>query len=216
VFISTEDESAVQKKAQWIIDHGIGGVMFWELAGDYDWNATRNNGQGEYFIGTTLTRNFNTAFLNATPYANKRSTQAATIGAIDLKFELLNYQLGDANYPINPTLKITNNSTFTLPGGTEFQFDIPTSTPNNMSDQSGFGLKVITSGHTGNNIGGLKGDMHRVSVKLPSWSSLAPGANTTLAVVYYLPISGPSNFAVMINGKAYAIRSEQPYLPYVK
>ena len=128
----------------------------------------------------------------------------------------MDYKLGDANYPINPNLKITNNSSYTLPGGTEFQFDIPTSTPNTMADQSGFGMKVITSGHTGNNVGGLKGNLHRVSVKLPSWSSLAPGASTTLAVVYYLPISGPSNFSVVINGKSYAIRSEQPYLAYIK
>ena len=85
-----------------------------------------------------------------------------------------------------------------------------------MADQSGFGLKVTSSGHSGNNIGGLKGDLHRVSVKLPSWSNLTPGASTTLAVVYYLPISGPTNFSVTINGKAYVIRSEQPYLPYVK
>jgi chitinase len=216
VFLSTEDEASVQKKAQWIIDHGVGGVMFWELAGDYDWNATRNNGQGEYFMGTTLTRLFNSAFQTATPYGNKRSTQAAPRGAIDVRFELSAYKLGDANYPINPTLKITNNSGFTLPGGTEFQFDIPTSTPNTMADQSGFGLKVITSGHTGNNVGGLKGDLHRVSVKLPTWSSLPPNASTSLPVVYYLPISGPANFAVIINGKPYAIRAEQAFLPYVK
>jgi len=194
----------------------IGGVMIWELAGDYDWNATRNNGQGEYFIGTTLTRTLATAFQTATPYANLRSTQAATVGAIDVRFSLSGYAQGDANYPINPTLTITNNSSVTLPGGTEFQFDIPTSTPNTMADQSGFGMKVITSGHTGNNIGGLKGDLHRVSVKIPSWSSLAPNASTTIKVVYYLPISGPSNFAVYLNGKPYAIRAEQPYLPYVK
>ncbi len=216
VFLSTEDETSVQRKAQWIIDRGIGGVMFWELAGDFDWNATRNNGQGEYFIGSTLTRAFNTAFKTASLYENQRSTQPTAPGAIDLKFELLDYKLGDANYPINPNLKITNNSSYTLPGGTEFQFDIPTSTPNTMADQSGFGMKVITSGHTGNNIGGLKGNLHRVSVKLPSWSSLAPGASATLAVVYYLPISGPSNFSVVINGKSYAIRSEQPYLAYIK
>ncbi len=216
VFLSTEDETSVQKKAQWIIDHGIGGVMFWELAGDYDWYANRNNGQGEYFMGTTLTRLFNSAFLTASPYGNQRSTQATPRGAIDVNFELSGYKLGDSNYPINPTLKITNNSGFTLPGGTEFQFDIPTSAPATMADQSGFGMKVISTGHSGNNIGGLKGDLHRVSVKLPGWSSLAPGASTSLAVVYYLPISGPSNFAVYINGKPYATRSERPYLPYIK
>ena len=74
VFLSTEDETSVQRKAQWIIDRGIGGVMFWELAGDFDWNATRNNGQGEYFIGSTLTRAFNTAFKTASLYENQRNT----------------------------------------------------------------------------------------------------------------------------------------------
>lgn len=216
VFISTEDEVSVQKKAQWIIDHGVGGVMFWELAGDYDWNASRNNGKGEYFMGTTLTKSFYNAFLNATPYGNLRSKQAAPRGAIDVRFELSAYALGDSNYPISPTLTVKNMSTYTLPGGTEFQFDIPTSTSNTMTDQSGFGMQVISSGHSGNNIGGLKGDLHRVSVKLPSWSSLAPNASTTIKVVYYLPIAGPSNFSVNINGKAYAIRAEQPYMPYVK
>ncbi|MBY0573009.1 MAG: chitinase C-terminal domain-containing protein [Undibacterium sp.] len=216
VFISTEDETSVQKKAQWIIDHGIGGVMFWELAGDYDWNASRNNGQGEYFMGSTLTRKFNTAFVNATPYENKLSKQAPTIGAIDIRFSLSKYALGDNNYPINPTMTITNNSTYALPGGTEIQFDIPTSAPATMTDQTSFGTKVVSVAHSGNNIGGLKGDLHRVSMKIPTWSSLAAGASTTVALVYYLPLTGPSNFAVYIKGKPYAIRAEQPNLAYIK
>ncbi|WP_230410177.1 chitinase C-terminal domain-containing protein [Undibacterium rugosum] len=212
VFISTEDEASVQRKAQWIIAQGIGGVMFWELAGDYDWNAAR----GEYFMGSSLTRSFYQAFSTATPYGNLRSKQAVPTAAIDLLVEVTGYKLGDANYPINPTLKITNRSGFTLAGGTEIQFDLPTSTPDNTSDQSGMGLRVLSSGHSGNNIGGLKGDLHRMSFKLPAWSGLAPNASTSMTLNYYLPVSGPANFSVIINGKAYALRSEQPYLPYIK
>jgi chitinase len=93
---------------------------------------------------------------------------------------------------------------------------VPTSAPSNFADQSGFGLKVISVGHSGNNIGGLKGDSHRVSVKLPSWQTLAPGQSVSLAVVYYLPISGPRNYSVTLGGKTYAIREEAPYLPYLR
>ena len=78
------------------------------------------------------------------------------------------------------------------------------------------GLRVLSSGHNGNNIGGLKGDLHRMSFKLPAWSSLPPNASTSMTLNYFLPIAGPANFSVIINGKAYALRSEQPYLPYIK
>ncbi|MBV1777260.1 chitinase C-terminal domain-containing protein [Burkholderiaceae bacterium DAT-1] len=216
VFLSTEDEQSTTQKAQWIVDHGVGGVMIWELAGDYDWNASRNNGAGEYFMGTTLTSIYQTAFAKAAPYNNKRATGAVPTAAIDVKFALSGYALGDSNYPITPTLTVTNNSTQTLPGGTEFQFDLPTSTPGTVSDQSGYGTKVITAGHTGNNIGGLKGDMHRVSVKIPTWSSLAPGASTAIKLNHSLPASGPANYTVNFGGNTYAIRAEQPWLPYLK
>ncbi len=55
-------------------------------------------------------------------------------------------------------------------------FDYATSAPGNASDRSGFGTEVISSDHTGGNVGGLKGDFHRVSLKLPAWQSPAPGA----------------------------------------
>ncbi|WP_283204929.1 glycosyl hydrolase family 18 protein [Chitinivorax sp. B] len=216
VFLSTEDEQSVQKKAQWIASNGIGGVMFWELAGDYDWHPSRNGGKGEYFIGNKLTSTFASAFANTSPYANKRSTRALPASAIDVGFELLGYPLGDSNFPISPTLRVTNRSNATLPGGTEFQFDMPTSAPANAKDQSGYGLTVIQSGHNGNNIGGLKGDYHRVSVKLPGWKTLAPGESTDISFVYYLPISGPSNYTVSFGGNTYATRAEQPNLPAMK
>ncbi|MGI5486795.1 chitinase C-terminal domain-containing protein [Microtetraspora malaysiensis] len=83
-----------------------------------------------------------------------------------------------------------------------------TSAPNNAKDQSGFGLRVISSEHTGSNIGGLKGDFHRVSVKLPTWQSLAPGASVTLDYVYYLPAPGPANFTLAFGGKTYGLAFE--------
>nr|WP_199068108.1 glycosyl hydrolase family 18 protein [Chromobacterium sp. ASV5] len=217
VFLSTEDEESIARKAAWIEANNVGGVMFWELAGDYDWNPQRNGGKGEYFMGATLTSQLYSAFSQPAKTAARRAVAAPQASAaIDVGFSLSGFALGDKNYPINPKLTIVNRSGSTLPGGTEFQFDVPTSAPANIADQSGFGLKVISVGHSGSNVGGLKGDYHRVSVKLPSWQNLAPGQSVSLDIVYYLPISGPRNYSVSLNGKTYAIRDEQPYLPYLR
>ena len=51
VFLSTEDDQSIGAKADYVVNKGIGGIMIWELAGDYAFNTARN----EYFIGNTLT-----------------------------------------------------------------------------------------------------------------------------------------------------------------
>ncbi|AOY02350.1 chitinase [Jeongeupia sp. USM3] len=216
VFISTEDEQSIQKKTEWVISKGLGGLMIWEFAGDYayDANKTNLNGtKGQYVPGSTLTKLMATNFRNASPYGNKRAKTAMPAQQIDLKFDLTNFKLGDQNYPINPYLKITNNTGATLPGGTVIEFDYPVSAPNNMADQSGAGLKVVSSEHTGNNVGGFKGDFHHVKFSTPSWQSLAPGASIDITLNYYLPITGPSNYVVTVGGKSFAVKQEYPSLP---
>lgn len=210
VFISTEDEESLAAKAQYVIDKGIGGVMIWELAGDYAYDASRNGGKGEYFMGTTLTSLLYDKFRTATPYGAKRANDTMPAATINIKAELIEFALGDNNYPINPKLRLTNNSTMAIPGGSEFQFDYPTTAPSTMADQSGFGLKVISSGHTGANKGGLKGDFNRVSFTLPSWQSIPVGGSVDVALVYYLPIAGPSNFVAKVGGQSYLFASEYP------
>ncbi|MGK9464109.1 chitinase C-terminal domain-containing protein [Streptomyces sp. G6] len=204
VFLSTEDEQSVQAKADYVVDRGIGGTMVWELAGDYAWDA----GKGQYVPGSTLTDTMYQAFRNASPYGAKRATTDLPAEALDVDVEFGEFPLGDSNYPISPKLKITNNTQTALPGGTEFQFDYSTSAPGNAKDQSGWGTSVIRSDHTGGNVGGLKGDYHRVSLKLPAWQSLAPGASTTVDFVYYLPVSTPSNWTVSFGGKTYALAGD--------
>jgi chitinase len=58
VFLSTEDEQSLGAKADYVVNKGLGGIMIWELAGDYAWNATA----GEYRMGDTLTSLLNTKF----------------------------------------------------------------------------------------------------------------------------------------------------------
>ncbi|MEG3630366.1 chitinase C-terminal domain-containing protein [Streptomyces poriticola] len=204
VFLSTEDEQSVNTKADYVVDRGIGGTMVWELAGDYDWNAAT----GQYEPGSTLTTAMYEKFKSAAPYGATRTTVDLPTEALDIDVAFGQFPLGDSNYPISPKLTVTNNTRTTLPGGTEFRFDYGTSAPANAKDQSGWGTSAIRSDHTGDNVGGLKGDFHRVSLKLPSWQSLAPGASVDLDFVYYLPVSTPSNWTVTFGGKTYALEGD--------
>ncbi|EJS0321645.1 chitinase C-terminal domain-containing protein [Vibrio alginolyticus] len=229
VFLSTEDKASIEVKADYVIDKEIGGIMFWELAGDYncyvlDANGNRTAvdateqacaaGNGEYHMGNTMTKAIYDKFKSATPYGNKVATGPTPTEAVDITVSVGGFKVGDQNYPINPKITFTNNTGQAIPGGTEFQFDIPVSAPDNAKDQSGGGLKVIASGHTrANNIGGLDGVMHRVSFSLPAWIDLPAGGTYELDMVYYLPISGPANYSVISGGKEFAFKFEQPALP---
>ncbi|AUI88043.1 chitinase [Vibrio azureus] len=229
VFISTEDKASIEVKADYVIDKEIGGIMFWELAGDYNCYVLDANGQrtaidtteqacaagnGEYHMGNTMTKAIYDKFKAATPYGNTVAAGAIPTEAVDIAVSVGGFKVGDQNYPINPTITFTNNTGQDIAGGTEFQFDIPVSAPDNAKDQSGGGLSVIASGHTRpNNIGGLDGVMHRVSFSLPAWKALPAGGSYELDMVYYLPISGPANYAVISGGKSFAFKFEQPDLP---
>ncbi|MBT1445805.1 chitinase C-terminal domain-containing protein [Shewanella sp. JM162201] len=205
VFISTEDEESMRAKVQYVVDKGIGGVMFWELAGDYSWYPERNGGSGEFFMGDTLTSIAYNAFASAAPYGNAIGSGTKPAESLSLSASLSGFKEGDNNYPITPTLTIVNQSSVTIPGGAVFEFDISTATSAQISDQSGLNLSVIKDGSNaaGNNIGGLEQEFHRVKFVLPSWKSLAPGASLDGTIKYYLPVSMPSNFTVSFGGKTY-------------
>ncbi|WP_237063961.1 chitinase C-terminal domain-containing protein [Microbulbifer zhoushanensis] len=211
VFLSTEDEESMEAKVQYVIDQGVGGIMFWELAGDYDWDAAT----GEYFMGDTLTTLAYDRFANAAPYRELRSDRPLPAEALDISMEVTGFKLGDQNYPLNPQLVITNNTGGTLPGGTVFEFDMPTATSNIITDQSGAGLEVIEDGANpgGGNVGGLENEFHRVRFSLPSWQSLADGESWELTLNYYLPVSGPQAYTATVNGTTYALAFEYPDLP---
>ncbi|MBT2209530.1 chitinase C-terminal domain-containing protein [Actinomadura sp. NEAU-AAG7] len=209
VFLSTEDDQSVAAKAQYVIDKGIGGVMFWELAGDYAWDPSRNEGKGEYFIGNTLTTLIDDKLKTAGPYQNLKSDHAMPTDLLNVKVDLVNFPVGDANYPISPKFQITNNSGQTIPGGAVLKFDYGTSAPASMTQQSGWTLSV-QAGHNGNNTGGLKGDFHRATMTIPSYTSIPNGSSATVALSYQLPIATPSNFVLTFGGKSYALSQDNP------
>lgn len=206
VFLSTEDEQSIAAKAKYVADKGIGGIMIWELAGDYRFDSAK----GQYTVGDTLLTKINDGLRGAAPYGNLKAAGATPSQVLDVNATVSGFALGDNNYPITPKLKLTNNSTTTLPGGTKIEFDYGTSAPGSMADQSGFGLRVTAKGHSGSNVGGLKGDFQHVELTLPTWQSLAPGASVEVALSYQLPIASPSNFKLTFGGKSYAIASDHP------
>ncbi|XZG69032.1 glycosyl hydrolase family 18 protein [Chitinibacteraceae bacterium HSL-7] len=209
VFLSTEDEQSIQKKADWIIANGVGGAMNWELAGDYDWDANRTTltgSKGQYVPGATLTRLLANAFRSATPYGATLANGAMPAETADVSVSLTTFALGENNYPIAPKLHIVNNTGAIIPAGSVLRFQYPTSAPDNLEASN----MVVTSGHTGNNIGGLKGDFHTVDYTLPK---LAVGATKDIKITYRLPISGPANFQLIVNGKSFSLKQEFPLKP---
>ncbi|ADD43953.1 chitinase C-terminal domain-containing protein [Stackebrandtia nassauensis] len=208
VFLSTEDEESMAAKTKFVIDQGLGGIMFWEMSGDYDWDADA----GEYRMGTTLIDQIDAAFANAGPYDATKSNITMPDTQLNVDVTYSGYAVGDANYPINPTMTIKNNSSATIPGGAVLEFDYATSAPCDMTQQSGWTLSTVKCGHTGGNTGGLKGDFQRVALTVPSWQTIAPGASVTVKIVYRLPISTPSNYVLKFGGKSYALSVDHPRL----
>ncbi|MBW4720022.1 chitinase C-terminal domain-containing protein [Saccharothrix obliqua] len=206
VFLSTEDEQSLVAKAKYVKDKGLGGIMIWELAGDYRFDDTKK----QYTIGDTLITKIDEGLRGSAPYGSRKAAGTPPSEVLNVSATVSGFALGDNNYPINPKLKITNNSTTAIPGGAKIEFDYGTSAPGSMSDQSGFGLRVTSRGHSGPNVGGLKGDFQHVELTLPSWQSLAPGASVDVALSYQLPIASPSNFKLTFGGKSYAIASDYP------
>ncbi|EAR10712.1 glycosyl hydrolase family 18 protein [Reinekea blandensis] len=212
VFLSTEDEQSMTAKVNYVIDQGVGGIMFWELAGDYDWNAS----EGEYYIGDTLTSIAYNAFANASPYDIVTADNIpAPTEVLELNYDFDGFKTGDNNFPINPTLRLTNTGDQEIPGGTVIEFNMSTATSSIINDQSGVGLSVISDGSNtaGNNVGGLENTFHRVAMTLPAWQTLAPGEEVEVTMNYYLPVSLPSGFRVVIGSNSYGVTQEYANLP---
>ncbi|WHT23115.1 glycosyl hydrolase family 18 protein [Crossiella sp. CA-258035] len=204
VFLSTEDEQSLAAKAKYVADKGIGGLMIWELAGDSAWDAKT----GQYQMGQDLITTINDGLRGAAPYGNTKSATPRPADVLDVGVELTGFALGDANYPITPRVRLTNRSTTTIPAGAKVEFDYGTSAPGSMNDQSGFGLTVTRKGHTGPNIGGLKGDFQHASFTLPAGRTIPPGRTLELQVRYFLPIATPGNWRVTFGGRTYGLTAD--------
>ena len=221
VFISTEDEESMATKVDYVINNGLGGVMFWELAGDFDYDAAKD----EYFMGSTMTTIAYDKFnQSGTPYGIDKGNETFIIPEemVDVSFVAKDFPVGDDNYPISPTFAFTNNSEIDF-SGAKISFDVPVSTSAifksnwNATKKLKMAIDHNASNAAGNNIGGFENDFHRFSITLTNeWGgqaeSFAPGETVNAQVMYYMPISGPVNFTIEKGGKTFAFKAEYPNL----
>ncbi|XOV78965.1 MAG: glycosyl hydrolase family 18 protein [Aestuariibacter sp.] len=212
VFLSIEDESSLAQKLDFIVEMGAGGMMVWEMAGDYGFDAD----SGEYTFGTTLTDLAYNTFANASAMNITHNDLPPPEEVIDLSVSTRDWPIGDNNYPVNPTLVLTNNSSTDIPAGSEITFLMTTSTGDNVSDWDGAGIAVTQSGNTGNNfkLNGTRADFHTVRLPLSSSAPVAAGEEFTVSMVYYLPVSGIiSGLRINLADRVLGLKSEFPHLP---
>jgi GH18 family chitinase len=214
-FLSTEDEQGIDSVIQYVNDSGAGGVMIWELAGDYACPAHVSAGD-PCVMGYTMTQRMQDKLATTPAYGNSRNTGSSVTmpsAALDVSVDLVRYPSGTANlWPLTPTVRITNNSGVTIGGGTgnSISFDLPTSTPALIKDgnyQTGDqgGTWQVQAGHTGPNAGsGLHGWFHRVTAKLDYCQIIPAGQTLDLPIIYYLPATGPVNTTMTLGGRTYA------------
>lgn len=222
VYLSIEDEESMATKVDYVIDQGLGGVMFWELAGDFDYDSVKQ----EYFMGSTMTGIAYDKFKQSgRDYDTHRGdvNYVVPAEAVDVSFVVKDFPVGDDNYPIAPTFSFTNNSNIDL-SGAKISFDVPVATSaifkSNWNAQKKLKLTVENNGSNaaGNNIGGFENEFHRFAIELvDEWGnvteSFKPGETVNVPVMYYMPITGPANFTISKGTASYAFKFEQPTLP---
>jgi chitinase len=222
VFLSIEDEESMTTKVDYVINNGLGGVMFWELAGDFDYDQAKQ----EYYMGSTMTTIAYDKFRQSgTDYDIHNGNPNFTVPekVVDITFKVKDFPIGDENYPISPTFSFTNSSELDL-SGAKISFDVPVSTSAifkaHWSSQKKLKMAIEdnASNAKGNNIGGFDNEFHRFSITLVNeyggvTESFKAGETVSAQVMYYMPFTGPANFTIEKNGKTYAFKVEFPDLP---
>ena len=219
VFLSTFDTEGVDAVADYVIDKGAGGVMMWELGGDYDC-PVRVTGQDPCGLGYTMTNRLHERLTGAGAYGASRNAGSAVTmppAAVDVTADLVDYGATATDlWPMQPTLRITNNTSVAVGGGKDvaLRFDLPTSTPplvkdGNWQTWDQGGRWQVEAGHTGPNAGGgLRGDFHRVGVKLDYCQIIPPGKSLDIPIIYYLPATGPVNTTLTVGTQRFALLPE--------
>ncbi|MFD0883824.1 glycosyl hydrolase family 18 protein, partial [Streptosporangium algeriense] len=209
VFLSTENDTSLDAKIEYVRDNKLGGVMMWELAGDY-----AKDDDGEYGMGYDMTTRLDDGLRDAGGYQTTRAGGTTPPDeVVDVRVEFVDHPTekdptsgDDPFYPMRPKLRVSNETDTTLPAGTEISFDIPTSAPPLLKDenyQEFGGELVVDKGREGANVGGLGADFHRVTLKLGYCEDLAPGAVRDIVLRHYLPLTGPANVTVKTGSHTY-------------
>ncbi|SHJ29581.1 Chitinase, GH18 family [Clostridium cavendishii DSM 21758] len=156
VWLSFEDEQSMQEKVNYVINKNLGGVMIWEIDGDY---STDSN--GDFTVGDTLTSIAKNSFdkagqLVVNPKTNTLPTAKFNVGIED-KFD----------HPFNEfKLYIQNDTGKAIPADWKLEFDIP----NSVLLKSAWGYDYKTE---------VRGDLIHFTVT-PGWQGALPTGKTVL------------------------------------
>ncbi|WP_026339463.1 chitinase C-terminal domain-containing protein [Psychromonas ossibalaenae] len=183
-----------QAKVQYAIDQGAGGIMLWELAGDY--STPEQNGLGHHYFGSTFTDTAYNMLKDASPYGIKAGDESFVPAAetLDVDVDLVGFMpVGEANYPLQIAVKLTNNSDVDLTGA-KISFNVSPAVPLNSESSDPLTMRpyeplvngengvtnivdqysgvVISASHIAEsgtamgNVGGLSDDFHRYVLTL--------------------------------------------------
>ncbi|SDM32577.1 glycosyl hydrolase family 18 protein [Paenibacillus jilunlii] len=118
VFLTYEDKESLGYKLNYIKEKGLGGMMFWELTGDYSQQA-----DGTYTYGSSLTDYAYEQLKTAAPPGGPVKPVLPAPKNFSISFG------GTYDHPnYTYSLKITNNTGAEIPGGWKLEFDLPTTT----------------------------------------------------------------------------------------
>lgn len=204
-FLSGDSDAAIQAKADYVAEKGLGGVMIWELSGDYGYDAAA----GEYGMGSTLVGILHDTLSASAPYGATKANVQMPTQAIDLQVVYSEFALGDNNYPINPRVTFVNNSAVDIPAGSTITFDTATSDTGALGEQNGWGIVKVSSDHTGDNVGGLDGDFHTYRITVPS-GGIPAGGEAWTKLSWRMPMTSISNLRVTIGGVSYVALADHP------
>ncbi|MFA8300560.1 MAG: glycosyl hydrolase family 18 protein [Hyphomicrobiales bacterium] len=180
-FFTYEDKESLKEKLAYVADRGVGGVMFWELSGDYQYDAAK----GYYVAGNEMTNEiydyFKTAQLKE-PVQRQMPTETFDF---DYTFS------GTYEHPnFSPQFVINNKSNQEVPAGWKVEFDLPKSARWESTWGTGT-LEVIDQSHP---------FWTRYRITGTPWQSIPAGGSVTISGAIKLDFSrGALN--VTLNGK---------------
>ncbi len=193
VFLTYEDTVSLKDKLDYIVDRGLGGMMFWELSGDYHYNSQL----GYYTTGSDMTNYAHKYFKNATLVKAKGRTN---LPAASTNFSFT-FSASYSHPRVEPVkFSIKNNTTTTVAGGWILEFDVPKSTE--YKDTYGTGtLSVVDNTHP---------FWTRYRIVGPSFATISPGASFDVGG-YMLLCFGGGPLNVVFQGSSCA--TEYQILP---
>lgn len=175
VFLTYEDEKSIQAKLDYVIKNKLGGVMIWELDGDYG-----EKKDGKYCIGDKLTTYIDSYFKKADPLVIDKTKKLAPSKNYEVKFT------GKYDHPnYDFSMKLVNNTNEQIKPGWKLQFDLPKSAY--LTNAWGVTWTKIKD----------CGTFARYEVTGPGWCGIEPGQSYDIQGTIKLCFAGgPQNFTL--------------------